>query len=229
MELQGLISDISHQVKTPISNLKLVNATLLEQEMKREKQIEFLKASNCQLDKLDFLMQAMIKTSRLETGVIALNMKYQLIYETLAEALSGVVFSAEKKQLQVDCSETLRVPHDRKWTREALFNLLDNAVKYTDDKGSIYIRVQVFDMYMKLDIADTGIGIPENQQAMIFKRFYRGENAHDAEGIGIGLYLAREIITRQGGYIKVSSEPEWRKGRTFSVFLPMDEIEIPRL
>lgn len=144
-ELQELVSDISHQVKTPIANLKLVNATLLEQDMKREKQIEFLKASNSQLDKLDFLMQAMIKTSRLETGVITLKMKYQLIYLTLAEALSGVVFSAEKKQLQiqVDCPETLMVPHDRKWTREALFNLLDNAVKYTDYKGSIHVRVQV--------------------------------------------------------------------------------------
>lgn len=93
-DLQELISDISHQVKTPIANLKMVNATLLEQEVPSDKQREFLLASGTQLDKLDFLMQAMIKTSRLETGVISLEKKQQPIYDTLAMALGSIFMNA---------------------------------------------------------------------------------------------------------------------------------------
>lgn len=219
-DLQELISDISHQVKTPIANLKMVNATLLEQAMTEEKQKEFLQASTGQLDKLDFLMQAMIKTSRLETGVITLEKKNQPIYETLASALGGILLNAEQKNVSVhvDCSESLEISHDRKWTSEALFNILDNAVKYTQSGGSIHVAVMNWEMYMKIDISDTGKGISENHQGTIFKRFYREEDVHDTPGIGIGLYLAREIITRQGGYIKVLSE--LGQGSTFSIFLP---------
>lgn len=218
-DLQELISDISHQVKTPITNLKMVNATLLEQPMPEEKRQKFLLDSGTQLDKLDFLMQAMIKTSRLETGVISLEKKKQPIYDTLAAALGGILLNAEKKNINVNvnCSEKLEVSHDRKWTTEALFNILDNAVKYTPDGGNIRVTVENWEFYLKIDIADTGKGIPENLQGTIFKRFYREEDVHDIEGIGIGLYLAREIVTMQGGYIKVVSEIG--KGSTFSIFL----------
>lgn len=219
-ELQELISDIAHQVKTPIANLKMVNATLLEEPVPEEKQKEFLQAVGGQLDKLDFLMQAMIKTSRLETGVISLEKKEQPIYDTLAAALGGILVSAEKKQIEVhvDCEEALCVSHDRKWTVEALFNLLDNAVKYTPAGGRISVSAEYREMYLKIDIVDTGIGIAEQNQGAIFKRFYREEAVRDVEGIGIGLYLAREIITMQGGYILVSSGPG--HGSIFSVFLP---------
>ena len=219
-DLQELISDISHQVKTPIANLKMVNATLLEQEVPPDKQREFLLASSTQLDKLDFLMQAMIKTSRLETGVISLEKKQQPIYDTLAMALGGIFLNAEKKHIQVEvnCPETLVVSHDRKWTAEALFNILDNAVKYTPEYGSIRVCVESWEMHLKVSITDTGKGIPENQQGAIFRRFYREENVHDIEGIGIGLYLAREIISLQNGYIQVTSQVG--TGSTFSVFLP---------
>jgi signal transduction histidine kinase len=218
-DLQELISDISHQVKTPIANLKMVNSTLLEQNVPQDKQREFLLASDTQLDKLDFLMQAMIKTSRLETGVISPEKKEQPIYDTLAIALGGILLNAEKKQIgvQVDCPKYLTVSHDRKWTGEALFNILDNAVKYTPDRGRIHVRVEALEMYLKIDISDTGIGIPEQHQGTIFKRFYRENTVHDIDGIGIGLYLAREIVTMQGGYIKVKSEVG--RGATFSVFL----------
>ena len=219
-DLQELISDISHQVKTPIANLKMVNATLLEQEVPSDKQREFLRASGTQLDKLDFLMQAMIKTSRLETGVISLEKKQQPIYDTLAMALGGIFLNAERKHIQVEvnCPETLVVSHDRKWTAEALFNILDNAVKYTPEYGSIRVCVESWEMHLKVSITDTGKGIPENQQGAIFRRFYREENVHDIEGIGIGLYLAREIISLQNGYIQVTSQVG--TGSTFSVFLP---------
>lgn len=219
-DLQELISDISHQVKTPISNLKMVNATLLEQPMPEEKRREFLQASSGQLEKLDFLMQAMIKTSRLETGVISLERKVQPIYDTLAAALGGILLNAERKNIHVsvDCSTDIVLAHDRKWTSEALFNILDNAVKYTPTGGDIQVSVQSWELYVKIDIMDSGKGIAENRQGMIFKRFYREEEVHDIEGIGIGLYLAREIVTMQGGYIKVTSTVG--RGSTFSVLLP---------
>ena len=219
-DLQELISDISHQVKTPISNLKMVNATLLEQPMPEEKQREFLQASSGQLEKLDFLMQAMIKTSRLETGVISLERKVQPIYDTLAAALGSILLNAERKNIHVsvDCPTDIVLAHDRKWTSEALFNILDNAVKYTTADGNIQVSVQSWEFYVKIDITDSGKGIAESRQGMIFKRFYREEEVHDIEGIGIGLYLAREIVTMQGGYIKVASKVG--DGSTFSVFLP---------
>lgn len=218
-DLQELISDISHQVKTPIANLKMINNTLLENEVPPQKQKEFLTAQASQLDKLDFLMQAMIKTSRLETGVISLEQKQQPVYDTLAAALGGILLNAEKKQIdvQVECPEHLDARHDRKWTSEALFNILDNAVKYTPAGGQIHVSVEGWEMYVKIDIADTGIGISEQHQGTIFKRFYREDAVHDVDGIGIGLYLAREIVTLQGGYIRVVSEVG--KGSTFSVFL----------
>lgn len=219
-DLQELISDISHQVKTPIANMKMLDATLLEQNVSPEKQKEFLLAMESQLDKLDFLMQAMIKTSRLEAGVIALEPKPQFIYDTLAAALGGILLNAEQKKIAVtvDCPETVTAVHDRKWTTEALFNILDNAVKYTPESGKIYVTVVCWETYVKIDISDTGIGIPEQHQGTIFKRFYREENVHEAPGIGIGLYLTREIITRQRGFIRVASEVG--TGSIFSVFLP---------
>lgn len=218
-ELQELISDISHQVKTPMANLKMINGILLEEELTGRKQREFLEAQSGQLDKLDFLMQAMVKTSRLETGVITLEKKRQPLYDTIAAALGGILLSAEKKgiRVQAECPEHLEACHDRKWTGEALFNILDNSVKYTPAGGRICVRAECREMYVKIDIADTGIGIAEQHQGAIFKRFYREELVHDAEGIGIGLYLAREIITLQGGYIRVASEIG--KGSVFSVFL----------
>lgn len=219
-ELQSLVSDISHQTKTPIANLRMLNDTLLSRPVSEEKRREFLQATSSQLDKLDFLIQAMVKTSRLETGVITSEKKAAPIADTLVAAINGVLALLEHKQiiLSVDCPENLMVAHDGRWTSEALYNLLDNAVKYTSPGGSVRITVREWEMYVKIDVADTGRGIPESAQATIFQRFYREESVHDMEGIGIGLYLAREIITMQGGYIMVVSEVG--KGSTFSVFLP---------
>ncbi|MCC0738683.1 sensor histidine kinase [Clostridioides sp. ZZV14-5902] len=219
-DLQELVSDISHQIKTPIANLKIINTTLLNQNLKTEIQNEFLMDMQGQLDKLEFLMQSMIKTSRLETGIITLSKKKNLIYETIATSLSGILFDAEKKNIEVtvDCDSNLCICHDKKWTSEAIFNILDNAVKYTSPKGKIHISTECWVMYVKIDITDTGKGISESHQAEIFKRFYREEDVHDIDGIGIGLYLSRKIISLQGGYIKVTSKIG--KGSTFSIFLP---------
>ena len=219
-ELQMLVSDISHQVKTPVSNLKMVTDTLLTRPVPEEARREFLKGIRSQTDKLEFLFQALVKTSRLETGAIRLEKKDAPLIDTLAVACSGVVYEAEKKDISVtvDCPEDFRLSHDSKWTAEAVFNLLDNAVKYTPAGGAIRISAEQWEMYVKLSVSDTGKGISESNQAAIFRRFYREEEVHEQQGVGIGLYLTREIVTRQGGYIKVVSEPG--KGSEFSIMLP---------
>lgn len=219
-KIQALVSDISHQVKTPVSNLRMVTDTLLTRPVTEEEREEFIRDIGAETDKLDFLFQALLKTSRLESGAICLEKTDGLIYDTLAQAVSGIVYSAEKKKIDVtiDCPEQLHVPHDRKWTAEAIFNLLDNAVKYTAKGGRIAVSVEQWEMYVKIDVSDTGKGIAESRQASVFRRFYREEEVHDEQGVGIGLYLTREIITRQGGYVKLTSEVG--KGSTFSVFLP---------
>ena len=219
-ELQSLVSDISHQTKTPIANLKLINDTMLTRPLTEEKRKEFLQATGTQLDKLDFLIQGMVKTSRLETGVIQLDKETGRLFDTVAQAMSGIVYAAEKKEISVtvDCPEDLTVSHDSKWTSEALFNLLDNAVKYTSAGGKIAVSVVLWEMYVEIKVTDTGKGISESNQAAIFRRFYREEEVHEQQGVGIGLYLAREIVTRQGGYIKVVSE--LGKGSAFSIMLP---------
>lgn len=220
-ELQALVSNISHQVKTPISNLKLVTDTLLTKPVTESERTVFLQAIGSQTDKLGFLLQALVKTSQLETGVIQLQKKNAVLYQTLAQAVSGIIYDAETKGIAVtvDCPEELYLPHDSKWTAEALFNLLDNGIKYTPAGGSVSVTVEPWELYVKIDIADTGKGIAECEQATIFRRFYREQEVHDTPGAGIGLYLAREIITRQGGYIKVNSQIG--QGSTFSVFLPV--------
>ena len=219
-ELQMLVSDVSHQVKTPVSNLKMVTDTLLSKSVTEEEQREFLQGIRNQTDKLEFLFQALVKTSRLETGAIRLEKKDTPLIDTLAMACSGIVYAAEKKDIcvTVDCPEGILISHDSKWTAEAVFNLLDNAVKYTPVGGSIRISVEQWEMYVKLSVSDTGKGISESNQAAIFRRFYREEEVHEQQGVGIGLYLTREIVTRQGGYIKVVSEPG--KGAEFSIMLP---------
>jgi len=218
--IQGMISDVSHQVKTPMANLKMYNSTMLERQLSPEKEQEFRKLMESQINKLDFLMQAMVKMSRLETGIISLSVSPAPIYDTIGLALASIVLPAEKKDIKVSvhCDSALVVPHDKKWTAEALFNILDNAVKYTPPGGKVSVTVVKWEMATKIDISDTGNGIPEQHFAQIFKRFYREDNVHDTNGVGIGLYLSRDIISRQCGYIQVTSEVG--KGSTFSVFLP---------
>lgn len=161
-----------------------------------------------------------MKMSRLETSLIHLEVKPARIFDTLFQALSQVGAKAEFKEIQLSCScdEDLVVSHDPKWTQEALFNILDNAVKYTPEGGRITVNTEVWEMFTKIDISDTGIGIAREHYEDIFKRFYREGKVHLEEGVGIGLYLSRQIITRQGGYIRVSSKEG--EGTTFSVFLP---------
>lgn len=217
--IQELVSDISHQVKTPTANIQMITGILREHELPREKQSEFLNLMAVQINKLNFLMQSLIKMSRLETGTFVLYPEEASLSNTIARAMSTVLAKAEKKhiQLSADCDSKLTVKHDPKWTAEAIGNILDNAVKYTPEGGTIRVSVRPWQFYTRIDISDTGIGIEEENYNAIFQRFYRAEEVAAEEGVGLGLYLARGIITRQNGYITVKSKKG--EGSTFSVFL----------
>ena len=223
-KLKELISDISHQTKTPIANLVLYGE-LLEGTELTEEQKSNVKAIQTQTEKLRFLIDSLVKLSRLESGIIQLEKKKTEVFPILQNVVEQVRERAATKGLTLTLNETpATATIDSKWTQEAIFNIADNAVKYTD-KGSITIRTTEFDMFVRVDISDTGKGIPEEDQTKIFGRFYRGSSTKSEEGVGIGLHLAREIITGQGGYIKVKSNPVQNADpdqtvTTFSIFLP---------
>ena len=217
--LKGLVSDVSHQTKTPLANIKLYQEMLFHAESAKER-AEYLEKMSGQVDKLDFLLQSMVKMSRLETGTIKIQKSESPVAETLAAAITVIAPEADKKKIQIYVTyhEKLRLLHDTKWTGEAIFNILDNAVKYTEVGGSIHISVSREEIFTKISIADTGKGIPLERQGKIFSRFYREPEVHHTEGVGIGLYLARKIISMQGGYMKVESEVN--RGSTFYIYLP---------
>lgn len=218
-KLKELVSDISHQTKTPIANIKLY-LDMMEDETDFNNNKEYLKKMNSQVDKLDFLLQNIVKMSRLETGTIKIQKQNVPLADTLAKAISNVVIKADKKNIKINVQydEQLVLKHDKKWTAEAIFNILDNAVKYTEVSGNIHIVVCRQELFTKISIEDTGKGIALERQATIFTRFYREPEVHDKEGIGIGLYLARKIITQQNGYIEVQSQAG--QGSKFMIYLP---------
>lgn len=218
--VKGLISDISHQTRTPLANMKLY-LELLEEETLSGEGTGFLAKLCEQTEKMDFLMQSMVKMSRLETGILQIRQEKQDLAETIRRAVADVVPAAAAKEIDlfVDCPNGMMVPHDGKWTQEAVSNILDNAVKYTESGGQIHLSVERQEIFWQIAIADTGKGIAVERQAQIFTRFYREPEVHDKPGVGIGLYLARRIIELQKGYIEVRSEAG--KGACFRLYLPV--------
>ena len=220
--VKGLISDISHQTRTPVANIKLYLELLGDEELSQNGQ-EFLEKIQGQMEKLDFLMQSMVKMSRIETGILQIHKEDKNLYETIRHAVASVVPEAAQKKiaLYVDCEEEMFIRHDSKWTEEAIYNVLDNALKYTESGGKIHIQAERQELFVKLSISDTGKGIAPERQAEIFTRFYREPEVHDKPGVGIGLYLARTIMELQKGYIEVQSEVG--RGASFRLYFPVNE------
>ncbi|MDO5145666.1 MAG: HAMP domain-containing sensor histidine kinase [Eubacteriales bacterium] len=215
--IKELISDISHQTKTPIANLLLYCDLISEEELTEELRAN-VNALQQQAEKLRFLIDSLVKLSRLETGILAFSPKPASVLPMLEDIYQQFLPLAGSKNLMLTLdAPDLRAVFDEKWTTEALANLVDNAVKYTPS-GEISLSAVAYELFVRIDIRDTGIGIPEEEQAEIFGRFYRSEAVRNQPGVGIGLFLAREIITGQGGYIKLTSTPG--KGSVFSLFLP---------
>ncbi len=217
--ITALISDISHQLKTPLANLNMYNSLLLDEKLDDNKRMEFTKNMESQVEKLNWLMESLIKMSRLETGIIKLYPQKQSISQTILQSILMISSKAEEKGMNISLNgDDISLIHDSKWTQEAIFNILDNAVKYGPENTEIDILIIKYDLFCRIDIADRGGGIIESDTNKIFTRFYRGENSKDKEGVGIGLFLSRKIISRHGGYIKVKSIPG--EGTIFSIFLP---------
>lgn len=218
-EIQGMVSDISHQLKTPIANIMMYSDTVSMSPDLGEEDRRLLSVMENQVNKLDFLVRSLVKMSRLESNLITLKKENTPLFQTISGAVSSVLPKAEKKkiQLEVHCPEALRLFYDPKWTEEAIFNVLDNAVKYTPDGGKIVLDVDHRQMYTRIRIRDTGTGIDPEHINDIFKRFYREEAVRKEEGVGIGLYLTREILMKQSGYIMAESRKG--EGSTFSLFL----------
>ena len=216
-KIKELIADISHQTKTPISNLLLYTQLLAERDLSRE-DAQCVSALNDEAEKLSFLIASLVKLSRLETGIVTLHPAVADIATVLNEVRRQYEAKAGDKGIMLRVEPTdERALFDPKWTAEAVANLVDNAIKYTPG-GEVSVSVTPYDLFCRIDVRDTGTGISEDEQAKVFGRFYRSESAAYQEGVGIGLYLARRIIEDQGGYIKVGSKPG--AGSTFSVFLP---------
>ena len=216
--VQMLISDISHQTKTPVANMLLYTQLLQENISSNKQALEFAQQIEQQTEKLRFLIQALVKTSQLENGIVAVVPKIH----SVSELLEQLSWPAEAAKKGIYCGIEGEIPKvtacfDQKWTLEALSNLIDNAVKYTPDGGSVLLSVTDNTAFVRIDVKDTGIGISEEDTARIFTRFYRARQVQSEPGIGLGLYLVREILQREGGYIKVSSI--LGKGSVFSLFL----------
>ena len=215
--IKTLVSDIAHQTRTPVANLLLYTQLLGEEDLSGQGKV-CVQALEAQAEKLRTLMEALVKTSRLETGMLALCPTPNPVGPMLEEAVAQFAPGAAEKGLTLTLEPTgAAARFDPKWTGEAVCNLLDNGVKYTPAGGQVTITVRPWQFYTRIDITDTGIGIPEGEYHQVFQRFYRSQAVADQEGVGLGLYLARGIITRQRGYISVKSKVG--EGTTFSVYL----------
>lgn len=206
--VQSVVSDISHQLKTPIANITMYCDTIMRQELTEEVQSQCMDILNSQVKKLEFLTQSLLKMSRLENNIITLHPEWNSLYETIYEVADSIQGKAARKNLdiQIDCPKELQLNYDAKWTAEAIFNVVDNSVKYTEECGKIMISVEPLEMFTRIQIKDTGVGITPENVNNVWKRFFREEKVAHAEGVGLGLFLTREIIMKQDGYVKIQSE-----------------------
>jgi len=225
-----LMSDISHQIKTPLSALLLHLELASDESLSREEQAAALRESKKQADKINFLSETIFKVAKLESGLITVKLTDADIVKTINDAVSSIKAAAESKNLIINANlpDFLTVPHDPLWTKEALVNILDNAVKYTDT-GRITVKIERGAIYTRIDIEDTGIGIGSEDCTKIFARFYRARSSgtERIDGTGLGLFIAREILRRQNGNITVGSAVG--KGSVFSVFLQNCKTDVSRM
>lgn len=215
--IKELVTDISHQTKTPVANICLY--TQLLEEICTPEQLPYVQQIRMHTEKLEFLVNALSKISRLESNMIKLRPEKASVSRLLTDSGRYAKGMADLKNITIDITinEDIYALYDVRWTYEALCNLLDNAVKYSPEGSTVKVSARQMEMFTCISVEDEGIGIPEEEQAQVFGRFYRGKDVLDQEGNGIGLYLARIILQREQGYIKVSSVPG--SGSCFKMYL----------
>lgn len=214
---KDLIADISHQTKTPITNLSLY-ISLLEDNPKDE-YIEIIKY---ELNKLKFLIQTLVKSSRLESDIISLQKNRANLKELVQDVLGEFKVTLDEKNISINLKdEDLIFDLDARWLKEAIHNLIDNAIKYSPNGSTINIRVYKSYLNYNLDIENECEDLSEETLPKIFERFYRGRNSVYKDGLGLGLFIAREIIEKHGGNIRASLDENRIK---FSVDFPLWEV-----
>ena len=218
-QVKGLISNMSHQLKTPLANVMMYRELLEGEDSTAGQKKMFLSKMELQLEKIDWILRSLFKMVGLEQGAIIFESAPSSLRKTLLSAVNAVYEKAEKKNIEIitEPFEDCTLYHNDKWTAEVFVNILENAVKYTETAGKIYIRICPMELFTEIQIEDNGIGIRETEMADIFKRFYRSKDVEKKEGSGIGLYLSRLILEKEKGYMTVKSV--YGKGSCFSVFL----------
>ena len=200
-EIQKLIAEIAHQMRTPLMNMETYLGFL--QENLAGQSLQYAAAIENSEQKLHFLVESFIKMSRLEQHIIQIKKEEKDILKTLRNSLGQIQPQAETKGIQFDISllENAAFLHDPNWLGEAVLNILENAVKYSEAGGRVEVSMSQNEMYLKIRVRDYGIGIGAGEENQIFQRFYRGQGVTTQEGFGIGLYLSREIVNRHGGFL----------------------------
>ena len=218
-QVKSLVSNMSHQLKTPLANISLYAEILSKEEIAPERKAVFSEKMQRQADKLSWIIESLAKMVKLEQNIDGFEGKNTGIKQTILDAVDTIYEKLEKKEISftLEPFEDRLLYHNRKWTAEVFVNLLENAVKYTDRGGTIFIRVKSYDLYTEIQIVDNGRGIRKEEMTDIFKRFYRSPEVENMEGSGIGLYLSNLILEKEKGYMTAISE--YGKGSCFSVFL----------
>ena len=218
-QVKSLISNMSHQLKTPLAGLMMYREMLEDEGLDVETRRRFLEKMKGQSEKIDWILQSLFKMVNLEQGAVVFEAEALPVRDTILDAVTASLDKADRREIEIltEPFEERILWHNRKWTAEVLVNLLENAVKYTEPGGRITISVRPMEMYTEIAVSDTGRGIRQEELTEIFKRFYRSRDVENIEGSGIGLYLSRLILEHEKGYITAASVPG--EGSTFSVFL----------
>lgn len=218
-QVKSLVSNMSHQLKTPLANISLYAEILSKEEVTPDRKTVFSEKMQRQVDRLSWIVESLSKMVKLEQNIDGFEGKAIGIKQTILDAVDTIYEKLEKKEINftLEPFEDRLLYHNRKWTAEVFVNLLENAVKYTNRGGTIFLCVKSYDLYTEIQIADNGRGIRQEETTDIFKRFYRSPEVENMEGSGIGLYLSNLILEKEKGYMTVDSE--YGRGSCFSVFL----------
>lgn len=207
--LKKLITDISHQLKTPLASLIMFNDILENDKTLTEfEQNRFLAESKNQLDRMEWLIKNMMKMAKLEAGVVDFDKKEAIISETIQRSIVGLKLIASEKNIVINTSgsDKVTVMHDINWTTEAFSNIIKNSIEHCVDSSEINICWEENNVFVQIIISDNGAGISKEELPKIFDRFYKGSNSSNPTNIGIGLYITKTIIEGQGGSIYAYSQ-----------------------
>lgn len=215
--LKNTISDISHQLKTPLAALAMYHEIISDEPENIETVTEYSEKTGLALNRMEQLIQAMLKITRLDAGSIVFDKESCRIAELIYQATSELTTRAasEGKEIIIDESPEEAVLCDKQWTSEAIGNIVKNALDHTDSGGKIHISWNRTPAMIRILISDNGKGISPEDLHHIFKRFYRSKKSMDMQGVGLGLSLTKSIVEGQGGIISVQST--WHEGTVFTL------------